>query len=173
MVEKKSVKVKPARKEIESQSSPQKRLKGIQGTRPPARVSIVETVYHQAAMEQPTSTSSRFNRFVDSEEPPYVRPAKKIGEDWTPLELSSHIKEVSFVLIQNLEGKFHLVVPTPEMRAEAKERIIEVITSENGDDNPLLVFPGESLRISPYDAKLIRIRCQSGEANTKVIIYPK
>src|SRR6185312_8298003 len=90
-----------------------------------ARLGLVCTVYHQQPGNEPISAESRFSRWLESEEQPYLRKLV-IGEEWTLLDCG-WLEDVGMLLLRNEEGKFQ-VQPTEAERAEVMSRVVEVAT---------------------------------------------
>ena len=137
------------------------------------RITVVEKVYHQSVGEQPTQADVVFVRNLLTKEQPYVRHVK-VGENWTPVDYG-WLNSVSFVVIQNDEGKF-VVVPTPEELATVMARVVDVSFKESVGHGSLQIPPGESLRCSPSDdtsTKALCLRCRSGVAQVTITAYPE
>lgn len=132
------------------------------------RLIVVDTVFHQGAMEQPTAAESRFARWLDTDEQPCVRKSK-VGQDWKPLCDGGWLTQVGMLLLSNDEGRF-LVVPTPKEEKEMAARILDVA---QGETAVARVRPGESLRFEPVDLQGLRLRCQAGVAKYTVTMIPR
>jgi hypothetical protein len=148
---------------------------------PGAHVGQIVTLYHHSPGEEPTAADVRSGRWVGSEEQPYSRPLCRAGTDWAPLDLGWLAgRPVSRVLIENREGKFLQVNPTPDERAAAEARVIEVAVQAHVDSDPprvvvlpfALVRPGECLPFEPVDPAALRVRCAAGPAKFSLLVVP-
>lgn len=152
---------------------------------PPGRMTVVQTVYFQADGQEPSSVDSRYNRDIVQDEHPYHRQSR-VGEEWKLLDCG-WIERACCLVIKNEPTKFH-VQPTPEERAEATARVLEVairvdVSPKNRDmhtprTQPVmavwsLVHPGESLRVCPSSLKDLWVRCRSGECRFSVYLMPE
>jgi hypothetical protein len=136
------------------------------------RFSIVETLYHQPAGEQPTSIASRYYRWLESDKPPYNR-KYKIGETWETIDLGS-LTKVAHISIYNLEGQFAGINPTHEQVEEALAKVVEVAYSDSDEpEGQWIVHPGENHRGTPVDPTMLKVKCRSGEATIRVVIIPE
>lgn len=150
------------------------------------RIAVVETVYHQAAGEQPTSVESRFQRWLEGNEQPCVRRCHDrenvATEDWKPLD-AGWIRQAGMIVLTNDEGRFSQTIPTSQEHDEAIARVIEVGCYPVGewDMSPetsivllacWLVLPGESLRAQPVNLKSLRVRCRKGTAKFTLCVFP-
>jgi len=156
-----------------------------------ARFGVVETVYFQQPETIPVAVDSRFTRWLDSEEQPYLRQAK-IGQDWQEVDVGwLENLPVSQLVLRNDEGKFQ-VQPTSEQRALVMGRILELAILPRPDASDLtkcrtmrsppkreipplsfaVLRPGQSLRFEPVDANRLVIRCKSGTARLTLFAIP-
>ena len=135
----------------------------------PARdtLTVVETVYHQPAGEEPTAVSVQFVRPLETQEQPYVRKIK-VGEQWQPLDLG-WVEQPGMILLVNDEGKFTQVNPTDEERAEAESKVIAV----GNDSGSWLVYPGSCFRGEAAPFSDVAVRCKSGVARATIHVYPR
>jgi hypothetical protein len=137
----------------------------------PARdtITVVQTVYHQPAGEEPTAVTLQYVRPLETSEQPYVRKIK-VGESWQPLDLG-WIEQPGMILLVNDEGKFTQTIPTPEERAEAEAKVVEV-----GLGSPPWLIPpqGSFLGMSSgIGRRLVNLRCQKGTARVTIHVYPR
>lgn len=136
------------------------------------RVTVIHKVYHQTAGEQPTAVETHYERPLLSDDQPYQH-RTKFTEEWRALG-ETWIERCSLLSIKNLEGRWVDVNPSPQERAVAERKVVEVGFVE-GDRVAvrMLVRPGESLSFSPADFKAVRVRCAHGMASCVVSIYPE
>jgi hypothetical protein len=136
------------------------------------RLTVVETVYHQAAEGFPSvalGDATRFSRELDSDEQPYER-HRVAGEKWEPLDCG-WIDAAGMLIIRNDEGHF-AVNPTPEQKAEVfNKRVIEL--SFDGQNSAVQVPPTETCRFYPTDIKQIYLRCREGKARYSIYLIPE
>lgn len=150
----------------------------------PDRITVVETVYHQAEGDQPTAIESRFSRRLQTKEQPCVRKLVA-GPEWHLVDRESMdrpgcwLERVGMLVIRNEEGEFTQVVPTSQERAEVAARVLSlgVGVSISADEHIVMPFarilPGkESCRFQPTDISNLWIRCQAGKAKYTVTMLP-
>lgn len=136
-----------------------------------SRMTVIETIYHQAPNDEPTSFTSRFSRSLETDEQPYARKLK-VGESWQPLDRASiWLAEAGLLRLVNEEGTNWPTNPTPEQLAEVAAKVVEI--GFGADTAAILVPPGESVRFSPADLALIRLRCRSGTARCALALLPR
>lgn len=134
--------------------------------RPKGFVTIVETVYHQLIDSQPHGEPRNFSIPLATSEQPFER-RLVIGEEWKTLaEYGCWVKECSMLTIHNDTGAILQRNPTNEEAATIEQAVVEL-------NNGVLVRPGRSCRLEPSDLQALAIRCQSGKATVKVVVYPK
>lgn len=138
-----------------------------------ARLSVVETVYHQAVGEPARAVPSRFSRWLRSTEEESFQRSVRVGEDWTPVE-ASWVVEASHLMLENREGRALVAVPTDRERAETEARVVEMgVLAEGGGVVPFLrVPPGESCRFTPAELSRLRVRCLHGRARCLLTVVP-
>lgn len=135
---------------------PDRPLQEFKRVPPSHRMTVVETICHQLAGQNPVSYGRPFTRKLKSEEAPYSRPMK-IGEEWKLLDCG-WVPDVGMMLLTNEEKGVGM--------------IIEV--SQTIDfSNPFLVFPQESLRGTPNDARRIWIRSRRGICKYTLTLIPE
>lgn len=155
----------------------------------PSRVSIVETLYFHTVGVNPHVVQTRYGRNLKTEEQVFVR-RLTLTDDWVALD-AGWLKAVSYVLIQNMEGRMLQVNPTDEERADIESRVVEISFSASepqpANDGPrdmfspplpitgpiptahLILPPRESLRLCPLNIHNIRIRCRNKTA--KIVLH--
>lgn len=167
--------------------SPDSGLPGAMSRR--GRITVIETVYFQGPDAEPTSRECNFSNWVGTDEQPYLRRCR-IGEAFKPLDLGwlSNIP-IGLVCIDNHEGSFPEKLPTPQEKANAAAKVLEVsfglstapqsLTMHDPPSPPptatvpaILVKPGEGVRFQPAAAKNVLIRCRSGEARVTITVFP-
>lgn len=139
-----------------------------------SKLTVVETVYHQGANRQPTSTDSRYSRYLETDDQPYSRTVT-LDEAWKVLDIGWFAERqplrVRLLVIQNEEGKYLAIQPTDLERLALKEKVVEV--SVGGISADWEVLPGESLRGSPSgDPRRLRLRSRSGKTRCTYTLYP-
>lgn len=145
---------------------------------PKARLAVMETVYAMAATGAVHSlpAETRFSRWLESDEPPYLRPEFKVGTEWVELDLG-WIEHLSAVGMLSLLNKLPVwqVQPTPEQRTEAEARIIEIgVPVTDGMLMPMIVVrPGESCRFEPSGMVPLWIRSRADGARLTIVVIPK
>ena len=133
-----------------------------------SRLTVVEQVCLQIPDEPPMSLSeSRYVRLLATDEQLYAR-TMKVGEAWIPLDCGWNAKSAGLLVLINEPTRF-TVQPTPEERAKADARVIEVALAgeEAGMWSALpkcfsVIRPGESCRFEPTCPDALRVRCRSG-----------
>jgi hypothetical protein len=152
-----------------------------------SRLTVVEVVSYQAALDKPGGIDSRFDRKMATEEQLFLR-RLTVGEDWQALECG-WLKAVGMLVIKNEPAQFH-VNPTEAQKTEAASKVLEVglkvgevTVLEEGEVRNVkappeqviafaLVPPGESARWQPLDASNLRLRCKVGSARVTVALIP-
>jgi hypothetical protein len=135
-------------------------------------VTVVETVYHQPAGLSPVTVlgdSSRFHRELKSNEQHYER-HRVATEEWKQLD-TGWVDSVGMLLVKNEEGQFP-VVPTEEYKAEVMSRVLQ-LSFDAGKVVHILVLPGETIRFTPKDAKMIYVNCAHETARYTVAALPE
>lgn len=137
-----------------------------------ARIGVVSLLYHQQPGVDPISIDSRFSRWLESTEQPYLRKIT-IKEEWTPLDLGWIGDKVGMLLIKNEEGHFQ-IQPTEEQRQEVMARIVELAVESAAGIIVLwgLVRPLESIQFEPSNAQYLRLRCRKGQAKITLAVMP-
>lgn len=134
-----------------------------------ARLTVVGHVYHQQRDSSPVASDIQFESNLDTDEQPYVRNAK-VGEQWEKLDYG-WIKEASYILLKNDEGKLGFVNPTEMEKQDVLGRIVEI--SFNGQDPDILIHPMESLPFRAADINRVWIRSRKDRARIVINIYPR
>lgn len=155
------------------------RIDGMDSTvvnyRPPppnrGRLTVVETVYHQAPGESPREVLSRFNRWLESDENMYQRTAK-VGEEWTPIDLGWLAGDAGTILLVAEGGPRRNTIPTEEEKREDRSKRIAVSFRSDTPRDDITLLPGESARFSPSYAKEILLRCLCGKTRYTVSVIP-
>lgn len=138
---------------------------------PKNTLTVVENVYHQVVGEQPTMTESRFTRDLESTEQVFTRHLV-LTEEWKPLEVG-WLDQLSMMVIKNNEGIGLKQIPTKEQREEIDQRVIEVSYTPNSFKfMGWTIFPRESMRACPSDARLLHLRCRTGTARATITLLP-
>lgn len=140
-----------------------------------ARLTVVETTYHQLPHEQPTVIETRFFRELISNEQPYGPRKKSIGESWEQVDTGWIKGDLGTLVIKNEEGKFFQMNPTPLQIEEMQGRVIEVgmMDDHNHVEEYFQIAPQDSLRLMPIHPEKFHVRCRKGRANYVVVAYPR
>lgn len=140
---------------------------------PPDRVTVVETIYHSPANQQPFSIVSRFSRDLTTKEQLYER-YLTATEEWTQLESGWLGDNVGMMSIHNLEGEFLQVIPTPEEKEEAEKKILVLSPDPFREDYPdyWLIPPRESMRGCPTRVEGLWIKSLSGNTKYRICLVP-
>lgn len=135
------------------------------------RLTVVETIYHQAPGESPREVPSRYSRWLDSEESLYQR-TMRVGEEWTPIDLGWLAGDVGMILLSAESGSKRNTIPTEEERREDESKVIEVSFRTEAPRADITLLPGESARFCPAFAKEILLRCANGKTKYTVSVIP-
>lgn len=135
---------------------------------PPARISVVETVYHQPLDGGPTSSEVRFQRILKTDEQPFSRRVLlEESKGWVALE-RGWIEHASMLLVRNDEDprKSQAIVEVGMMvnRNEGESRWHVAFAS---------ILPGESVRFTPNDLSLLSLRGMCGNAKVYLTLMPE
>lgn len=135
----------------------------------PARMTVVETVYHADARGPTDLPGLGFSRALSSDEQPYLRRIA-VGEEWQPLDVG-WVHHPAHVVVKNHAGEGLQRVPTNEQRAEIAAKVVLLAFSEH-DAGAWVIPPGESFRGTPSTPRML-IRCMNGEAKVTVLVIPE
>lgn len=126
----------------------------------PARVVNNETIYHQAAGQQPTSSTSRYAVQLSSDEQPFVRIGFRVGPEWKPLE-TGWLSAASMLSlsVDDADG------PDVAVAIGIQVGVIDSAFS--------LLKPGQSCRFSPVQLSALRVRSFFGNARCTLRLYPE
>jgi hypothetical protein len=116
-----------------------------------ARLTVMEQLCHQPGDAQPSADPLSFGRWLESDEMPFRRPRAKAAEEWKPLDCG-WVETAGMLWVKN-DGP-------------------GVLKLAYGDEPGWLVYPGESMRAVPEEAKNLRVRCVSGEAVYSITVIP-
>lgn len=133
------------------------------------RLTVLETIIHQSAGEEPSQLVNKISRFLDTKEQPFER-VLTATESWQPLAPGNWVTKCGMLSVRNQAGKFPHVIPTEEQKAEEALRILEIGSTPNFAD--WLVLPLESMRGMPVDVSRLQIRCRKGSAKYTVTVFP-
>ena len=156
------------------QGSGKTRLVPAEPPKPVNRLTVVETLYHQAGYDEPESFVLSYERDLTTNEQVYDRRGS-VGEEWQDLRfgwLTDENINCSLLRIVNHEGQQFQTIPTPEELAEVMGRVLEFCYA-GGEETPFLVRPKESTKLSPSTLKGLRIRCRKGTARYTVTAFPE
>lgn len=128
---------------------------------------VVCTVYHQQPGSEPVSVDSRFSRWLDTDEQPYLRKLT-LAEEWVPLD-KGWLEVAGMLVIRNDEAKDQTRIHNP---------VIEVaIVKDNEGGNWIVPFafvrPSESAQFEPVCLDNFRLRCLKGQAKCTLALIPK
>ena len=135
-----------------------------------SRVTVVERIYHQNGIGPIYTIDTATSFQLTSNEQVYYRNLL-VEEEWIPLDLG-WIEKPFFIVIQNLEGKGLRTYPTDEEKVQIEAKVIELSLAEP-HTHPVLIPPGDSLKIKLQDPKSARIRCQKGNAIYTITAIPQ
>lgn len=134
------------------------------------RFVVNETVsHHYVDGSEPVIAHTRYNRFIESGEQPYVRhtKAKQVPE---PLDYG-WLKQPAHVVIQNTEGKGIQTYLTPDREKLLANKSIILSHPLVGINTPIIrVRPGESCRFEPCGP--LCVSCESGEVSYTLTALP-
>jgi len=133
----------------------------------PDRLTVVETIYHHSAEDNPTQFECRFCRHLKAKEQPYSRKCKAT-EEWQALD-TGWVERIGMIQVINEEGRRWDVNPTEEEKAAVAERVIKLRSGSGIWDIP----PGESFRGCPAAGSLPMVRCQEGVAKFTVNVISR
>lgn len=139
----------------------------------PNTLSVVTTVYHRHAGQDPTSLDERWFAKLDSKEQPWVR-RLTLDKDWERLD-EGWVDRASMLFITNDEGK-HLPNLTPEEKVELEGRVVEIGVKVRGQDWVQMIAnvrPTRCCLFEPEDLHDLRIRSMSGLTVCTVAIFPR
>lgn len=137
-----------------------------------ARITVLDTINYVPVSGATLPVQTNYNRLLKTDEQPYTRNCR-IGEQWVKLD-SGWLTEASQLKVSNEEGRFPVVYPTQEERAESMERVVEIGLCIAADP-PVrfaLIRPGESCRFEPADLSRLYLRCRKGTARVTVTVIP-
>lgn len=160
--------------------------------RVPARVTVVQTVYHEFPGAETAPHESRYSVVVGSGEQAFSR-VYVVGTDWAPLE-RGWLERASELVLENAEGRVRQLTPSPAELAAEAARVVElgVLADEAAAppkpgrrtmwDAPaqpaprvvtvLTVRPGRSARLQPAELGRLYVRCRAGTARVQVFAVP-
>lgn len=161
-------------------------------TEPRCRLTVLHTTYYQAPGQEPTSVECNYGDWLQTDEQPYSRRIT-VGPDWVPVDLG-WIRDPGYVVITNEAPTFR-TLPTPEERADAYARVVEVgvevpsppeaktvrdmhapprATPTGPVIMPVwLVGPGKDLPGVLSNPGCLRVRCTHGACRITITAYPK
>lgn len=135
----------------------------------PDRITIVDSVYFEAAGQEPISWHQNSSRPVVDAEQAYQR-RMKIGPDWIPLDLG-WIKSPGLIAVRHERPSYPHTLPSKEQRETDMGRTVLIRSSPQ--EAGWVVPVGEMFRGNPVDASQLQIRCDSGETFVTVVALPK
>jgi hypothetical protein len=136
-----------------------------------ARLNVIECVYFQSPLHEPTCIETRHGRFLDTEEQPYSR-RMLVGEEWTPVDTGWIGEECGLLVVRNHELR-RVRIPTRDEQAEDATRVVEVNFEGLPDAYSWLVLNGESMRGLPRSTKGLKVRCRHGSTAITVTLFPR
>lgn len=136
-----------------------------------SRFVVVESIYHQHHGRQPTGTEHRYQRWLSSNDQPYVRELH-LTEEWAPLDCG-WLKSASLLHLHNIPPSYK-TYPTPGEAATNASKIIEVGLLVHPPITVCFVVPpGETFRASPANLTPLYLRCRRGTANCTLTLFPE
>ncbi len=144
--------------------------------RPPARLTVSDTVYYQSVGADPEAVDHRFSRFVASDEQPYAR-RLTIPTAWVRLDPGWLAGNVGMMKVVNEGHPGRTALPTAGEREADAGLVVELAVSLNTEGTMAVAFarlrPGESLRFEPTDPGRLMLRCVgSGPTRVLLNLYP-
>jgi hypothetical protein len=137
--------------------------------RPPARMTVTPTVYHETPDGQGVSVGTGFSRLLCCDADP-DRVRMRLSESWQPLDLG-RVPDVGFAYLEHEAPRLQLQ-PTQSERHFLASQVVEV--SFRGDGVADLLLPaGESTHFSPADAARVKVRVNRGVARLTVALIPR
>ncbi len=137
-----------------------------------SRIIVVETVYHQSSGLQPTAVESRYSHNLKTDEQVYGPRRIVATEEWKPLDVG-WVKTASLLILSNEEGKNLQVNPTQKEREDIASRVVHLAYRGLHGDGTWMIHPGHSFRGCPNSLRELFIRCQSGQAECFVTVFPE
>lgn len=116
----------------------------------------------------------RFARLVTSNEAPYQRTVK-VGKQPVKVDYG-WVEEPGLVVVENRPTQF-VRRPSPEEREVADAKAVEVtrdpVFHDDRVDDLGILFPGEGLPFCCILARPMYLRCQQGETEVTVTVFPR
>lgn len=135
---------------------------------PYARLTVVKFIAYQPLVKTPENLSPEsYTHNLYSDEQIWRREFK-VGPEWMPLPLGwLEGQPISLIILHNNEGRFTQLIPTPEERADAMARIVEVGV---GETPFTVVRPLQSRDFEPVGP--INVRCRTSSAKLTITAVP-
>ena len=131
-------------------------------------------VYHEQHGEDPTQVSCAFSRTLDRGTEEVYKRRITVGCDWHELDLGwlkGH--GVSFVVIENREGKGMVVKPTNDEKADLAKQILLVGVVSCGAVHVVsIIRPGQFAAFEPADPSMLRVRSKNQPLKAIVHVIP-
>ncbi len=156
-----------------------------------SKLIIVSTVHHRDTQGQIQSSNCRISRTLDSKETTLKR-TMIVRNEWVKID-TGWIKDVGYLMVNNLGGQKFNKTPTPEQVAKARAQIIELgyreLPERKYNDLPslpfyttlestiqihplFLVHPHECFQGKPIPNLDLWMCCQLGEVSVTYIVVP-
>lgn len=148
---------------------------GAGGALPKARIYGKEMLTYQAPGANPQPVEHTFVRYLESDKQIWRLPYAVATSEWVGVE-TGWLDTASLIRVENLEGHFRQVQPSPQERQAAEGKIIEIGIFWRDEPTPVSeVPPREVLKLFPLhgDPAQYYIRARGGDAHYSLSIYPK
>lgn len=143
------------------------------------RISIVETIVHQAPKSNPVVIETRLSQMIKSDEEPYFRPRLKVGNEWIKIDTgwldgSTEDKQVGRIVIKNhgpdRETQGNL---TKKEKEQIEGMYLELSIGCNMPISNLIIPVNDSIRICQVNIEFYLIRCPNGNTKISILALPK
>lgn len=137
------------------------------------RVTLRLELYYQHEGDDPAEVRVVAHRIQEKTENEVWKRRVVVHEDWQPIDLGwfrEYPSTAGILIIENLEGKATFKNPTPEEKAAAEAKVVEV--SLGLRQNPLLVLPRWPQYLLVKDLATIEVRSPAGKARIRITILP-
>jgi hypothetical protein len=136
------------------------------------RLTMVLQMHHEHYGDNPHSVEARAWRLLGSTEVESWSKRVTVKDEWMPLPLGwVEESEVGYIVLENLEGKATLVIPSQEEKDELAKRIVQIGHPDNVVN--IEVHPGFPQQLLPTSASKLMVRCLSQSASCRIHVFPK
>jgi hypothetical protein len=145
---------------------------------PPCAIVVIETiVWRPGTTSPPPQCESKFSRQLNSDDAPYARDLKNVGQEWQKVPLGWVVEaggSCGMLSLQNVKAP-RSTYPTPAEQAAIDAKVVEVGFDGCPDDLCWLILPGESMRGVPSQKAqdgALRVRCRKGACTVRITAFP-